>query len=410
MISKIKRLNYRHVLPDVVIFTLSFYASLYLRVDWADFYRFLPVLNKHIALFVGIRLCTFASLGIYDIIWRYISMSDAQRLIRASAISTLIIIAATYVVDIGHLPRATFFIDLLLATTLLGMIRFARRWGYEASFGKKVQANGRRTVIFGAGTNGRTLATRMSTDHDIGLNLIGFLDDDPEKVGRTIAGVKVLGTRANLAEIVRTLGIEELIIATSRPSSELLREVMAATRAAKIKPRLVSALSYHATKKKIIDNLRAVELSDLLNRPKKNIDYTTIRKLIEKRRVLVTGAGGSIGSELSRQILRFNPSTLLLLDHSEYNLYQIDQELRGAPNEAGIIQPLLLDIKDRPALDAVFRRYIPEIVIHAAAYKHVHLVENNPFPAISNNVLGTRHLLELSEEYNVGTFCFDLHR
>lgn len=404
MLAKLKRMNYRHVLPDLVITAFSFYASLYLRLGLSDFLGMVKILDKYIVLFVAIRMLTFAALGVYDIIWRFISLRDTVKIVRGVLLSALLVLAATYMIDIGHLPRATFLIDTCLVTLMLLGIRFARRFLQEYREGHDVRVSGRKVLLYGAGTNGRTLAHRFNLDRDVGYRLIGFIDDDPEKVGRLIAGTRVLGTRREFADILETFGVQDVIVAVTHPPAQVLREIVQTCQAHNIKPRLVTALSNANKNDGHLDTFRSVELHDLLNRPRKEIDNGAVRNFVRQRRVLVTGAGGSIGGELARQILQHNPATLLLLDHSEFNLYQIDHELRIPSAEQGPLVPLLVDIKDAATLEAVFKEYRPEIVFHAAAYKHVHLVEGNPHSAILNNVLGTRHLLDLSAQYGVETF------
>jgi len=399
LLSRVKRLNYRHVLPDVGLIIFSLYLSLFLRLNWEDFRAYVPMMNRHLALFVVLRLGVFVGCGVYDIIWRYISIKDSIRLFKAVVLSSVIIIAATYIVDIGRIPRATFFIDMILVVGMLGGLRFTRRFIYESHSGKKLLRTGRLTLIYGAGSNGRTLANRFFIDSDVGFHVAGFIDDDPKKVGRLILGVKVFGTGAELSQVIRQFGIQEVVVAITRPSGSVLREVVQVCRLYNIRPRLVTSAS-----KKPMAVFRDIGLSDLLNREKRHIDLSSVKELIRNKKVLITGAGGSIGSELARQLHAFGPSRLFLLDHSEYGLYEIDHELRLSPDDVSLVIPLLVDIKDEMSLRNVFRQYQPQIVFHAAAYKHVHLVENNPYPAILNNVKGTKHLLDLSEEYNVDCF------
>ena len=255
-------------------------------------------------------------------------------------------------------------------------------------------------MIYGAGRNGRTLAQRFSTDNEMGFIVAGFVDDDPQKVGRYIGGIKVLGRRTALRNIILELGIKELIIST-KLSGDSMREVLQVARSSGIRPRVLTEIS---SEKSNFDLFRNVELGDLLNRPPAQVDFASLSALIRDKVVLLTGAGGSIGSELARQILKFKPKRLLLLDHSEFNLYEIDKELNLSLGNQGVCVPLLIDLKDVNSLRGVTRKYVPDIVFHAAAYKHVHLVESNPIPAILNNILGTKNLLDLCREIDVETF------
>lgn len=400
---RFRRLNYRHVLPDAVLIVLSFYGSLYLRLGLDDFHEYSMLMDRYLPLFVLLRLGTFTVLGVYDIIWRFISFSDAYRFIRAIGASTVIIIASSFMVDIGRLPRAVFIIDLFLVSFLLGSVRFVRRLIYESKSEKNLRKHGRLTLLYGAGLNGRALAHRFGVDWQLGFKIVGFVDDDPSKVGRIVAGVKVLGTRADLARLIQAYGVQEVIVSIGTPSGELLREVVQICRSKKIKARQMDESV--AAEAGGLQSVRTIGLEDLLNRPRKNVRLDDVRALVRGRRVLVTGAGGSIGSELARQIFDHEPSLLLLLDHSEFNLYQIDQELRPASYGAKqTIVPLLLDIKDRDAIAKVFATHSPELIFHAAAYKHVHLVEQNPVSAILNNVRGTENLLAAAEQHAVETF------
>ena len=267
-----------------------------------------------------------------------------------------------------------------------------------------MKQSGRYTVILGAGTNGRSIASRLSTDSFLGLKLIGFIDDDPQKAGRMIGGTKVLGTRKDLPFILEHFQIREVLVAIVQPRGELLREVVQVCRSFNIRPRIIHSSAQPTEADSHFGVIQEIGLNELMNRPKREMDLGALRGLIKNKRVLVTGAGGSIGSELARQIAVLEPRLLLLLDHSEHNLYQIDNELRLSPSETNLIHPLLVDIKDSRSLGNAFKQYVPEIVFHAAAYKHVHLVENNPFPSILNNVLGTKNLLDLSEKVGVEAF------
>lgn len=397
-----RRLNPRHVFTDIFLILASLYLSLFLRLGTDEFHEFFHVLNKHAALYLVIRLGTFVTLGVYDIIWRYFSTRDAMRLGRAVLLSSVLIVASSYIVDIGRLPRAVFFIDSALVLLLLGGIRFFRRWLYEQGSIDQLRRSGSPALIFGAGSNGRTLANRFSTDGSLGLNLIGFVDDDPQKMNRRIAGVRVLGNREDLGDLIAHFGVREVIIAVARPSGKVLREVVQTCRAHNVLPRIISGSQ--SERRNDYNLTREVGLSDLLNRPRKNMSNQDLKSLLRGKRVLVTGAGGSIGSELARQVHSFGPEQLLILDHSELNLYEIDRELRLSSQDRGAVIPLLMDIKDRKSLRQVFTRFRPEIVFHAAAYKHVHLVEFNAHSAILNNVIGTRNLLDLSREGGVDTF------
>lgn len=399
--KRLKRLNYRHIIPDIFLIILSFYASLFLRLDWGGMQAYIPILNRYLLLFIGLKLAALLTLGAYDIIWRYVSASDAVKIVKAIIFATLLVITATFFMDLGKLPRSIFLIDAVLITILLTGIRLLRRTIYDHSAERTIQDLGRRTLIYGAGRNGRTLVHRLTTDSNLGLHVVGFIDDDTRKVGRSINGITVLGTSQELTHLVKYHRVQEIIIAISKPLGSSLRDIIRKSNELQIQPRLITHTTPESSQK-TFELFRNVELSDLLNRPPNQIDLSLIKQLIEGKRILITGAGGSIGSELSRQVFTHHPEKLILLDHSEYNLFIIDQQLRTA--KGSMVIPILSDLKDKKSIQPVIDTYRPEIVFHAAAYKHVHLCEQNPHSAILNNILGTKNILELCEKAGVETF------
>ncbi|MGE3974626.1 MAG: polysaccharide biosynthesis protein [Bdellovibrionales bacterium] len=398
------RINWRHLLPDLAVMIFSFYAALYLRVETEGFVSYAPVLTLYLPLFLLINVVTFTLMGVYDIIWRYVSAADAVKLIKATSLATALLFISAYLLEFGMLPRSFFFIYLFLVTAFMGSIRLVRRVHFEQSYEQKVRESGRRTLIFGAGANGRTMAHRFQTDDRLGFQVIGFIDDDQELIGRNMLSIKVLGHRQQMSQLINDYQISEVIIAVNNPPAEVLRNIIEICLPHQIRPRLITDVSKQGGSVSTFQLFREINLSDLLNRSNIDMDVQGVKELIRGKTVLVTGAGGSIGSELCRQIFNFNPARLLLLDNSEYNLYQIDQELRVSPSERSLIVPLLVDVKDRSRVMEVFKDYSPDIVFHAAAYKHVHLVESNPYTSIINNIRGTKNVLELSEMHGVEDF------
>lgn len=403
---KFKRVSYQHLIPDMILIVASLYASLYMRVGGtAEMDRFLPVLHSYVPIFLSVRLLTFVVSDVYLMMWRYVSTSDVVKLFRAVILSSAFVLAiATLTPGLDLLPRSLFFIDSVVLTVLLMGARLGRRLLYEhQSSGKKQLSNRTNTLIFGAGNTGRILSQRfLSGDHPE-TNLIGFIDDDPKKINKVIAGTKVLGDFSDLSRIIEDSKVTQVIIAISKLQPDTLRQVFEATRPFNIIPKMTTDIG-GAPSGPTVDVFREIKLGDLLQRPPRDMDLSSIRELVKGKRVLVTGAGGSIGSEIARQVLSHEPGRLLLLDHSEYNLYKIDKELRLATHDVTRVVPLLVDIKDKNTLEYNLKEYAPEIVFHAAAYKHVHLVETNPASAILNNIMGTYNLVEICKGLGVSTF------
>ena len=391
----------KHLAADLTVILASLYLAIYLRVG-ADFFSYAKILHLYLPGIIGIRVACMVGFGCYQVMWRYISTSDAVRLAKAIALSTAIIVALTFFLssDVTRLPRSFYIIDALLAMMGLMGARLYRRMLYEGKANRQTRS-GRRTLIYGAGENGRLLAHRFKSDASLDTNVVGFIEDDPKKLGIILAGIPVLGDRAALGHIIEKFEIAQLIVAIPNLSGEILRDLVMATRPYNIRPRVTNQLQEGGTRLNIY---RDIELADLLNRPARSIDLTSVKEMVRGKSVMVTGAGGSIGSELARQIMQHDPSRLLLLENSEYNLYEIDKELRLSTHDTQKVVPLMIDLKDHASLRLALREYTPEIVFHAAAYKHVHLVESNPYPAILNNVMGTQVLLDICKEIKVSTF------
>lgn len=401
--THLKNVPLKHLSVDVVIILASLYTAGYLRVGPQDFGFYAGILHSYLPVILVARIGSMVAFGCYAVMWRYISTVDASRLAKAIVLSTVIIIAITFFLPPAmlRLPRSVYIIDAFLVTIGLMGARLYRRLLYEGRANRETR-NGKRTIIYGAGENGRLLAHRFKSDSGLGANVVGFIDDDEKKADLIIQGIPVLGNRAVLAHIIEKFEISQLIVAIPEMPGEVLRELVMATRPYNIKPRVVTRAT--DTAKTSVEIFREVELSDLLNRPKRAMDLSPVRELVRGKRVLVTGAGGSIGSELARQIMAHEPGRLLLLDHSEYNLYEIDKELRLSTHDTQRVVPLMIDLKDHQSLRTAMLEFSPQVVFHAAAYKHVHLVEANPYSSILNNIGGTSALLDLCREVDVETF------
>jgi FlaA1/EpsC-like NDP-sugar epimerase len=394
------------VAVDAVLIAASLYISLWLRLGEARLDEHVSVLNSLAPAFVLLKVITYLAFGVYQSMWRYISTFDAIRLAKATLMAMVLMIAVTYFMpQLGYLPRSFFAIDALVSAALLMSARLARRSLFERQMlPSKAQVTLGKLVIYGAGQNGRLLAQRMLSDPSRDRELLGFIDDDRHKHDKLIQGLPVLGNHHEMEEILVQAGATDLVVAITNPPAELMREIVVLGRKLNVR---VQKIAHFDAPRILSQNealYRQVELKDLLNRPSAEIDIPSVKGLLEGKTVLVTGAGGSIGAELCRQVARNNPGKLLLLDHSEFNLYEIDRELRPKTQDFESVLPVLVDIKDQRSLENVFAKHKPQVVFHAAAYKHVHLVEANVAPAVLNNVQGTANLLNLCERFGVEKF------
>jgi len=397
-----RQINFRHLLTDIIISIITFYLSLFLRVNPEDARQFLPGLNKILIFVVIFRTLFFIYFETSNIIWRYVSAVDAFKLAKAITGSSVLVVAITYLFQIGSVPRSIYFIDAFLLLSFLTALRLSRRLYHEYKNAKILKKHGQKTLIYGAGAAGQGVLKRVLADQDLKLCVVGFFDDDLEKIGKHILGFRVYGGLSELQNVIRDFEIKQIVVGIPNPPADFLKQLLSQCAQVGIKPLLLISNSNLSLNLKT--ELREIELKDLLIRPAHEIDIASTRELIKGKRILVTGAGGSIGSEIVRQVLSFSPSRLIILDHSEFNLYTIDQELKNSESYSEIIVPALVDVRDTDCLKDIFEKYRPEIVFHAAAYKHVHLVEANPYSAIINNIEGTKNLILNCKKNNVQAF------
>jgi FlaA1/EpsC-like NDP-sugar epimerase len=336
---------------------------------------------------------------------RYFSLPDLVRVSVAMAASSALLIVPRLLGYVDYVfPRGVLLIDLLLSIVGLCVFRIALRV-YQERVSLARRVTGRpmeRIVIVGAGDSGASLANDLLNMPARGFKPIAFVDDDPRKKGRLIHGVPVLGSPEDLAK-ASLEGVNTVIVAMPSAPQKRVREIVLFMAHHGYKVEIVPALEDLASGRAKVSKIRRVEVDDLLGREPVELDTASIRKFVEGKVVMVTGAGGSIGSELCRQIARLNPQRLLLLDQAEGSLFLIEQEM----NELGmgaIATPLVADILDEARMSDIFRRLCPQVVFHAAAHKHVFLMERQPVEAIRNNSMGTRLLGEIASEYGVESF------
>ena len=376
----------------ILLVIASNYAAFWLRFDgrieasdFALFAIFLPWL-------VLCRAVLFVPFRLHEGLWRYTSLWDLRNIIGGVGSSSLLFFA---LVRFGYgergYPRSVYFIDAILAVALMGGIRLTNRIYSEMIAAKP----GRRILVFGAGDLGE-MTVRGLKKHD-DFSVVGFVDDDGLKVGRRIHGVPVLGTRADLDRIMGQHRPHEVLVAISQPEPTQLRGIVRAFEPYKVPIKTVpNVWNLDAAG---IPGMRNLTIEDLLSRPPVGLDPRQLQQFITGRRVLVTGAGGSIGAELARQLAAFRPTLLVLLDRYENGLYEVVNDVPTTSNTR--VVPVIGDVTDRQRVREIFAEHGPEIVLHAAAHKHVPLMEQNPCEAVKNNVRGTRLVAEASAEYGV---------
>ncbi len=356
-----------------------------------------------LALVIPIETAIFWRFGLHRGIWRFTGLLDLQRLTRAVAVTAVVVPTVLIMLRVGiSLPRTVLVLNPLLLLMILGGSRFAYRAWKDRQF-SVILDGARPTLLLGAGAAADRLLREFGHARS-GLRVIGLLDDDPAKQGRHIQGLPVLGRLDQLASVAARTGVADAILAMPSAPPALRKRLLDACAAQSIELLTVPTLDDIVQGRVSVAALRRIGLDDLLGRAPVQLDNAGLHGFLAGKTVLVTGAGGSIGSELCRQIAVFQPARLLLFEMSEYALYQIEQEFRGSFPEVPITC-LIGDVKDAPRIDQVMREARPDVVFHAAAYKHVPLMEeHNTLQALRNNVLGTWVVARAAREAGVGTF------
>ena len=386
------------LLCDVPIVAMAAYGAFALRFDWY-FPRHRPEFIPFLAAALVIKPALFVLLGMYSRVWRYASVRDLIAVLMAvsaaSAAMAVFVAAGTLSGAIAEFSRAIVFMDWLLTLCATGGLRMAVRIVAEGSpryGGRSATGEVRRVLVVGAGDAGTMVAREMRRNPQLGMAAVAFLDDDRSKLGKRVQGVPVIGETSALANVIDEYQIAEVIIAMPKVAGRVVRTLAEACRTAGVPSRIVPGVFELLDGQLTVSRLRRVEIADLLRREQITTPPETSLYLRQKR-VVVTGAGGSIGLELCRQIALANPASLVLLGHGENSIFEAQARLREQfPNLA--VEAFIADIRDRSRLTAGFQRVRPHVVFHAAAHKHVPLMEDNPEEAITNNVIGTRNIVD----------------
>jgi FlaA1/EpsC-like NDP-sugar epimerase len=394
------------LLVDAAIVVASWWLAFHLRFDHALPIYYRNLLDRTILIVLGIKLAVFVASGFYNRWWRYTSLRDMWAAARGVFIASLVADLTVYLVNPAHarLPRSIAAVDLLLTLALVAGSRLAARTVVERP-GPGVVARGKEVIVVGAGDAGRLIVQEMQRSRMLNYTPIGFVDDDPRKRHTRIMGVRVLGRIDELARVLREYRPGELLIAMPSVSGEVRRRIVETARQARVPVKTLPGLyELISGDLNLAGQIRPVQVEDVLGREQVEVDFHEVASYLEGHTVLVTGAGGSIGSELCRQIARVRPSRLILVDNAEGPLFEIERELVSERDFTPAV-PKLVDVKDRAALRReVFEKYRPTIVFHAAAYKHVAMLETHPLASVRNNVAGTRVVAELAVEFGVERF------
>jgi FlaA1/EpsC-like NDP-sugar epimerase len=401
---------YYMVAGDAVLFLLAHVVAYVIRFEFAPNEKEILQCLVVLPWLVPLKIAVFFMFGLYRGMWRYTSVRDFWKLVQACLVSVLMIMAISLsVYRLEGFSRAVYILDGGMTFLLAGGLRMAIRSYFlsreradeqEALSGARHR---KRVLIIGAGAACEKILREILDNYQLHYDVLGLLDDDPSKLGRTIHGVPVLGAVDKAPGIVASESVEEVLIAIPSAGGDSMRRVVAICKDAGVSYKTMPGIGEIIDGRVSVKELRDVRYEDLLGRRPVELDATGIQGYLEGRTVLITGCGGSIGSELCRQIVKYRPGALVLIDAGEANLFHIQMELQ---HETGFQKGhvILGHVQDRPLMRSVFEKFRPEVVFHAAAYKHVPLLEKNPWEAVTNNILGSRVVMELAVEYGVDRF------
>jgi FlaA1/EpsC-like NDP-sugar epimerase len=384
------------------LFATSYYGSFLLRLDFHPDASYQLLFVRTLPLVVAVELLLFHTFGLLRGWWRYSGMCDALDICEASFTGAVVLyLLFEFVLRVDGYPRSVLGINLLLTVLFAGGTRFAVRAYTESAQSSAAQLN---TLIVGAGRAGSTIAHELKRNSELRLKPVGFVDDNSSKHGIRIQGLRVLGSSECMSEIIHRMSIRCVLIAIPSATGRQVEQIIAKCRECKVNFKILPPLSRHISGgRSSLADLRNARLEDLLGRQPVQIDLTSIRKQLEGKVLLITGAGGSIGSELSRQVCGFAPREVILVDRSENCLFQLGLDLSTNLPQQHFV-PVIADIQDVSAMREIFALHRPDVVFHAAAYKHVPLMEQSCFQAVTNNIFGTYNVALVARQFGCKTF------
>jgi len=389
----------RLIIVDIVLLNIALIVSFFMRFDanWTSYFDYTYII---VITVIGLIILYFSNL--YNKMWQYASIGELFSIVKVSVLINLILVVFIFFSRTSF-PRSVLLINFLVDVFIIGASRFGLRLLKERLIGNDQKQITTRVLIVGAGDAAEILIREMNKHSELGRYIVGLIDDDPAKKKLEIHGKKVLGNRFDIPEIIAKYNVDEVVIAIPSARGKEVKSIYELSNQDGVKVNIVPGMFEILNGDVNLSQIREVKVEDLLGRDQVKLNNRVIAKHVENKTVLITGAGGSIGSELCRQIARFNPQKLIMLDIYENNLYFLDLELREKHQKIDF-EPIIASIRDNDKLRNLFAKYQPDVVFHAAAHKHVPLMEQNPEEAVNNNIFGTRNLIELADEFSVERF------
>lgn len=399
--------RYNQIIIDALLIGISIVTSYLIRFEWDISNPYFHQLIFMIPLVVIGRMVVNTLSGVYKQLWRYITYTDIIKVAESLILFSLILVTANLISrNFGmalKIPYSIISIELMYTILCLIGIRIGRKLTYEYNHLKKRTPNlkNKNALLIGAGEAGQQVLREIHQKPELAIKVLGFLDDDERKQNTIINKAPILGKVSQIEEIVNYNEVDLIIICIPSASPQQLRTITQTCSRLNIETKTLPGLAELIDSRIAIEQLRKIEITDLLKREPVKLDFQSL-KYLQDSRVLVTGAGGSIGSELCRQIAKFKPKELILLGKGENSIYLINEELSYKYPHLQIY-PVIADVKNKFRLEHIFKKYKPDVVFHAAAHKHVPLMEMQPSEAVMNNIIGTKNVAELSNHYHIHT-------
>ncbi len=388
-------------LLDVLIVIGAYYAAIQLRFG-SDKGTVIFFQTMHIVpILVIAKIGCFVFFGLYNRLWRYASINDLVTIFKGTLIGSVVTVVFAFMAQNTDYPRSIWVVDWLLSFLLIGGIRLTYRVSLDSILTTK--RYGKRLLIVGACDSGEKIIREIKNNKKLGYRVVGFIDAEKKKLGMKIHGVPVVGLFRDVQHVLTKKRIEEVVIAATDISGEQVKNIVAQCKEQNVVCRTIPKMSDLIDGTVSIKKIRDIELEDLLGRETVKLDMEGIKSFIHKGNVLVTGAGGSIGAELCRQISKLNPSKMVVLDKAETPLHEITLELQQSRPKDGLF-PVLMDLRNEKCLTSLFDQFKFDIIFHAAAYKHVPILEHFPGEAVTNNILATKNLVDIAKNAGIGAF------
>jgi FlaA1/EpsC-like NDP-sugar epimerase len=392
---------------DAGLIAAAWYLAFWLRFDTGIPVPYDRLFDRTIYIVIAIKLGVFILFGLYSHWWRYVSLRDMWAILRGVLAAAIVAGLAVYLINPVQgfrVPRSIIALDLLILLGLVAGARLLARTILERPGPRALVARGKEVLVIGAGDAGQLIVKEMLRNQNLGYTPIGIVDDDPRKRRLRLHGIKVIGMTPELPELIEDVRPDEVIIAIPSAAGETRQQIVTACRDAGVPVKtLPSVHELIAGNLQLARQLREVQVEDVLGREAVDLDLERIAAYLAGETVLVTGAGGSIGSELCRQIAAVRPGRLVLVEHGENSLFEIERELVHERRFPAVV-PVLADLGNRAKMRQIFERYRPGVVFHAAAYKHVPLLEANPLESVRNNALATAVIVEVATEFEAKAF------